>query len=571
MPEQNKTETLEHAGDREPTLYGREFLAELLPLSGSEALNRILDHRNPGQVIRKMTRVDFFWLIKKVGENDSLPLLSLASLEQWQYILDMELWRRDRIDLNEMFTWLDRLHKADSERFARWLLSEEGNLPAHFFLFNILQVAIKDSDDFIVPQDSFTFDNLYYIRILDKKHEEEIEQILRTISREDYDCYQALLLGLAGMIPTEVEEEMYRFKSVRLAEDGYLPFEEAVSVYSYQKADLLKKDRSDYKLFVPDDEARALVPVTPINHVNNDDFFTKTLSRITENTVSDRLRIEFAGLCNQIFSADDVRFEGIDVLISISRKAAGYINIGIERVSGGVVETAEQFIRNNPLISLFRVGFGSALELKWKAEKWIKHSWFQGLGLKSDFWGDAWGGVLKGILKNKPLYFSDLKEDNEYRDFENLSEIENCRSIINRLILLDELLEPISFLNPLDKNILKDPLLTFHPFLFNFWARSHLKIEPGISPLSIKQIKELFRLLRIGEKRPPYRMADFKESFIRDLMSYHTKAAPDDAPLLEDSLSILWHEFSEEYARVEVSDLDARFTKFFMIVPNPDT
>lgn len=571
MPEQNKNETLKSTDERDLVPSSRELLAQLIPLSGSEAMNRILEHENPGQVIREMTRVDFFWLIKKVGENDSLPLLSFASFEQWQYILDMEIWHRDRIDLKEMFTWLNRLHKADPDRLTRWFSSEDGNLPAHFYFYNVLQVVIKENDDFVVPKGFITFDNLYYIRILDKEHEEEIVQILRAISSEDYDRFQALLMGLSGMIPAEVEEEMYRFKSVRLAEDGYLPFEDAVSVYSYQKADLIKKDRSDYKLYVPDDESKALVPVTPITHVRGDTLFTKALTRVSDNLFLDRLRIEFAGLCNQIFSADGLRFEGLDVLMGISRKAAGYINIGLERLSGGSLETAEQFIKNNPLISIFQVGFGLALELKWKTDKWMKHSWFAGMGLKPDFWGDAWGGIIEGLLKNRPLYFSGPKEENEYRDFKKLSEIEDCRSIISRLISMDRLLGSISSLNTLEKNMLKDPLLTFYPLLFNLWARKQLKLEPGFSPLSIKRVKDFFRLLRGVEKGPPYKMTGFRSIFIRDLISYHKKASSEDITLLEDSLSLLWHEFSEEYARVDISDLDARFTKFFMIDPNLDT
>jgi hypothetical protein len=193
------------------------------------------------------------------------------------------------------------------------------------------------------------------------------------------------------------------------------------------------------------------------------------------------------------------------------------------------------------------------------------------MGLNPDFWGDGRGGVLKGILKNKPLYFSGLKEEDEYRDFKNLSEIKICQSIINRLISLDRLLESISSINPLDKDMFKDPLLTFHPLLFNLWAGKQLNLKPGFSLLSLEQVKDFFRLLRQEEQGPPYEMKDFMSIFIQDLISYDTKATPEDITLLKDSLSQLWHEFSEEYARLDISDLDARYTKFFMIVSNPDT
>ncbi len=298
LSEQENIVTVNRINNGDLVSASREIVAGLLPLSGSEALNKILDHDNPVQLVRNMTKVDLFWLIKKIGENDSLPLLKLASLDQWQYILDMELWNRDRIDLWETFEWLDRLQKADPDRLARWLFSEDGNLQAYFYFSKALEVIIKEDDNFEPPEGFITFDNLFYIRIRDKDHEEGIEQILRTMANENYNLYQALLLGLAGVIPAEVEEEMYRIRSVRLAEDGYLPFEEAISVYTHQKADLLKKDESEYKLYLPDDvHSRALVPMTPFMHAQGDNLFAKSLVRITDSPFS---RQASSGICRSM-------------------------------------------------------------------------------------------------------------------------------------------------------------------------------------------------------------------------------------------------------------------------------
>jgi len=566
LSEQEKISDITGVDARDMVTASREAVAELLPMTGSQALNKILDHDNPVQLIRNMTRVDLFWLIKKIGENDSLPLLRLASLDQWQYMLDMELWNRDRIDLGETIEWFDRLQKADPNRLARWLFSEEGNLHAHFYFYNALEVKIREDDNFESPEGFITFDNLFYIRILDKDHEETIEQILRTMSDENNILYQTLLQELAGLIPAQIEEEMYRQRGVRLAENGYLPFEEAISVYSYQNADLLKKDGSKYRLYLPDDaHARAMVPVIPFMHARGDNMFVKSLSEISDNLLLDRLRLEFAGLCNQIFSADGVRFEGLEVLINISKKSAGYINMGLERLSGGDIEIAGEYIKNNPLISIFRVGFGLSLELKWETERWLNRSWFFRQGLNPYFWGDEWGGILKGILEKRPLFFSGLREGNEYRPFESLSELDKCHDILYRLISLDGLFERISSEYPLDTEMLKDPLLNLYPLLFSFYARRQLNLGHGFLPLSLEQTREFFRVMRGEEKAPPFRMPGFKDIFIGEFISYGTTVDPGQTELLKDTLSRMWDEFSEEYAMVEESDLDARFTKFIMI------
>jgi len=552
----------------------REMVKDLFTLSGMDAINNLLSRNNSGQLVKNMTRVDLFWLIKKIGEDDSLPILKMASNDQWQYLLDMEIWQRDQIDLGHTFTWLDRLHQADPDRFAKWLY-DEGNLLTRYCFYKSLQVELKEDDDQDLPEGFFTLDNLYYIRILDEEHREVIESIIRKMAQVDYNRYQALLLGLAGVqIPEvpEVEEEMYRLRGVRLAEDGYLPFEEAISVYSYQKADLLKPDESAYKLFLPSDtDTRALVSVTPIINAQGDNLLSGTLAGITEALLLERLWLEFAGLCNQILSSDGTILNDIMILRKTCRKAAGYINIGLERLSADDIPLSERFLKNNALISIFRAGFGLALELKWEAEKWMKEAWFQSQDLTSDFWGDEWGGTLAGILLKKPLLFSGLKEGEEFRDFETLSEVKDCRNIINRLVVLDRLIRDLYSSLPLDKKKIKDPLLTYHPFLFNFWVRVQLKFDPGLTPLSLTRVRDFFRLVRVRDKQKPFRMPGFKEVFIEDLMSHASGLDPDDIRLLKETLSILWQEFVEEYARVAIDDLDERFSRFILARPDSES
>jgi hypothetical protein len=571
LSQQENSKTGDQSNAGKVISFRREPVAPLLSLSGSEALNKILDHENPGRLVRGISRVDLFWLIKKIGEDDSIPLLRLASLDQWQYILDMELWRRDRMNLEQTFTWMDRFCKADPERLSRWLLSEDGNLQAHFYLFNTLQVIIKQDDDFQVPDGFITFDGLYYIRILDKEHEENIAHMLQTMAQQDYNRYQALFMGIAGVIAAEIEEDIYRLRSNRLAEDGYLPFEEALSVYSHQRADLLKKDRSGYKLYDHGEEdSMTPIPLTPFIHAPADNLFARALTLVRDNLYLERLRMEFAGLCNQILSADGVSLEGIEILIRISRKAAGYINLGLERLSEGNIEVSEQFVRNNPLISIFRVGFGLTLELKWEAEKWFRDAWFLKHGLPHYFWGDEWGGTLKGILENRPLFYIGLKEEGEYRHFESLGELEKCRDIIHRLILLDGLLQDISSRYPMEIEFSREPLLTFKPLLINFWARGQLKLDPGFLPLSLDEAKEFLRLIRGKEKNPPFTMRGMGEVFIRDIMSHEKGLHAHDISLLKHTLSLLWQEFTEEYAMVKTSDLDTRFTRLIMIESRSD-
>jgi hypothetical protein len=552
-------------GKRDIAVESREIVGKLAQLSGSNALNMVLDHENALELVQNMTKIDFFWLIKKVGEDDSFPLLSLASEEQWQYLLDLETWEKDQMNRVETFKWLNRLLKADPERLVKFLYSEDGNLLTHLFFTGILDIRVKEDDDFMPPEGFITFDNLYYIGIADKANAEDIEQLLRHLALHDHNKFQALLLGLQGAIPAEMEEELYREKGVRLAEEGYLPFEEAVSVYAYQDVSKLNKDSSEYILYTPDEETKALVPITPFLAVQEENLFSIAVSGINDYMLLERLRLEFSGLCSQVFSADGVRFESVDDLIRICKKAGGYINTGLERLSGGDTAIALDFIKNHPLITLFRAGFSQALELRWKAEKWIKASWFDWMELNNAFWGEEREGLLKGILQTKPLMYTEKAEKVSYRDFTYLEEIRKTGEIIEGMIALDKLLGAVIPHHEMEELIKDEEDITFYQVLFTFWLRSLCNLEPSLKKLTLNETKKAFSILRKGETTPPYNMAGQREVFIKGLTGISKLSDQKLLDTLETTLSTIWDEFTDEYAMISTIDLDPKYSGFVLI------
>jgi len=566
-----KTQKKEKISDlreqKSPTVRALDVLKEVYPLSGQMVLDRILSEDNPRELIHGLPQEDFFWLVKKAGDNDCLTLLEMASLDQWQYLLDMELWRKDRLNPDKAFQWLERLKQADPGKLARWLFVE-GEAFAYFYFFKSIQVVIKEEDEVFNPDEDFiTFDGVFYFRVLDKRSSETIEDILRAMAEYDLDRYQAVLLGLAGVLPAEIEEDMYRMRNIRLAEHGFLPFDEALSIYTPLDAGTISAEEPEEKAHIFTDEIeRSLVPVSPLYHAGGPNLLTEAFSRIIDNILLDRIRLEFAGLCNQILSADGIMADDLEVLIKTCRKAAGYLNLTLEKLCGEDLASAERLLRDHSLESVFRVGFGLALKLKWKAEAWLKKSWFYVHDLEFGFWGEDWGGTLTGLLEDKPRLYVGLKEGEAYKDFEGISELETCGRLINRLRVLDRLLARLTGLYPLDEAVIQGPRLTFHGLLFNFWARQLLKLEPCFSSISLAQAREFFGRIRAGKEVPPYRISEFKQKFVRDFMALDSSVEAEDAETLQETLSLIWEEFGEEYQWVSTSDLDGRFTKFIRIM-----
>jgi len=568
----NKRENSKHNNNVErmsASIDRGAVLRDLYPLSGKETLDRVLALDNPQSLINKLPGADFFWLVKKVGKDDCLPLLKLASEEQWQHLLDLEIWKKDRLNLKETFHWLEKLQQSDLKRLVKWLFGKGKEL-AYFYLYQSLEIEIREETEaYDLQDDFFTFDGTIYVRVPDTKHRETIENILRAMASEDFILYHNLFLGIAGVIPAEMEEDAYRLRNVRLAEQGFLPYEESILVYTYLDPVALDVDKPSEALNFPvGEETNELIPMAPLYHAMGHNLLAEITSRITDDLLLDRIRLEFGGLCNQIISADGTVVNELQALIKTFKKAAGFLNLAFEKLCGTDIALAEKLVRFNPLIAIFRVGFGLTLELKWEAEGWLKKSWFYRNGLNFSFWGDEWGYTLAGIIENRPRLYVALKDGEEHKDFEYLSELNACRRLVKRLMVMDSLMMRLNKLYPLDEKIIQEPSVTFYPLLFSLWGRQILKLEPSFSGISPEQVKKLFRNLRDKKGKSPYQMPGFESVFIKDFMGYASDFNKEARKTLKGTLSLIWHEFADEYQRISIGNLDERFTKYFSIKPS---
>ena len=146
----------------------QEKRRKILELPPEKALDRILDDPQPAALVHSFPEQDFYLLINEIGPEDSLPLLSLATNKQWEHIVDLETWQKDRLDPKAVTRWLSLLLEADSKRFFRWFLEEKLEF-VELYLFRNLEVRIRehDQDPSDFGDDYFTLDDTYYFKFID--------------------------------------------------------------------------------------------------------------------------------------------------------------------------------------------------------------------------------------------------------------------------------------------------------------------------------------------------------------------------------------------------------------------
>jgi len=586
--------TPEKSGDR--MLARRRELAAVrescLRLPPEEALEQILAYPQPAAVVHAFPEEDLHLLIREIGPDDALPLMALASRKQLEYLLDQELWQRDRLDLEATTQWLERLLRDDAspQRMINWLAEEKIDL-VELVLFRSIDVRMRehDQDPSDFGTDFFSYDNVFFIRILspptdpDQETQADPSPTQKTIKRlldhlveSDYVRFQAILLEAVHVLPAETEEEQYRLRTARLAEKGFLPFEEAVGIYQPATRDALLHRALRQKPLTP--EHPDLYALVPVSVLAAGSLFTRALEALESPGQRQALQEEFAALCNRIIVADRQKIDGRDDLAAVVAKASGYLHLGLQTLQPedaaavADVQAAARDLGRYRLEGLFRIGYREAVALKQTAEAWVHQSWFAGRGLPLTFWGEIWLGVVGGLLIKRPLFFDNHATGTLYREFADREEIEWSRRQLEQIKDMDRLL------NRLDPALPTDPaqaqgVLTYKNLLLTLWARHWLGLPEEVQPIALADFRPFFKHLfrqaggreSGGEGR---RIEDaLRADFLIWLAGRTRQSVEGLTQTVGTTLGALFAELEEHYGRVRDGRLDPRFVPHFLLEP----
>jgi hypothetical protein len=562
----------------------QEKRRKILELPPEKALARILDDSQPAALVHSFPEQDFYFLVNEIGPEDSLPLLSLATNKQWEHMVDLETWQKDRLDLKMVTRWLSLLLEADSGRFIEWFLKEQLEF-VELYLFRNLEVRIRehDQDPSDFGDEFFTLDNTYYFKFIDLPAETEsekladarrralLERLTQGLAARDHHAFQSVLLEAAHIIPAETEEDCYRWRSLRLAEKGFLPFDEAVGIYQPLKPGELEKKG---KKFIPSalDQVSTLpVPIAPLRELKEDNHFTRALQKIEAANVLQLVQTEFANLCNQIVVADHRTIGEREGLQEVVKKASGYVSTGLERMlKDKKVDPARAaaLITRHALQDIFRAGFGRALELKWRAEKWLSQCWFARADLKLTFWGEQWMGIVGGLLVKKPLFYDNYKSGVLYREFASLEDIRQTEAVFNQVVAVDDLL---SVMNIKLDSPSRYGFLTYKNLLLTLWARHYCRLKgKNLKAMTLKQFRPFFEKLLPGPIEPVGQTVgkiplEMKTSFLNWLAKETALKDYEISDRLGQTFEDLFNEIESELGQITAANIDPRFVHLFLL------
>lgn len=554
---------------------------EILGMPPKMALEAILSAEHPAAVVHAFTEQDFHLLIHDIGIDDARPLLALAKDQQLEYIMDTEIWAADQIDFLETIRWLEVLYRVDPDRTTRWLMTEKLEF-LKLFLFRNIQVIIRehDQESGALPPSYFSYDDTIYINIPDYPHpdgpdaddeklrKQLVRDMLNRMAATDYTQYRNIAIEAVRVIPAEATEEEYRMRNVRMAEKGFLPWDEAIGIYQPITAEQLLHQRPKVSA-AGERLGRLPVPVLASSFLDIDTLFGRALKTVSDPEQVSQLQGEFATVCNQVVVADKEPIREKLQLEQKVKKACATISLGLEHLltvkERNSAARAGALICQYHLSDIFRVGYGLGLNLKWRAREWQAKSWANQTGLPLNFWGEAWLGVLGGLLLDHPRFYDNYTNGTLYRDFETLADVEKTVAALAEIMAFDDLLSNLDItLQPLDTY----GYVGHYNLVLTLWARSILAISGSLAPLAIGPIRQFFENLW-EQLEKPYRVTDSKkEAFLAWIAAAAGQPEHEVSEALGQTFEMLFGVLEEEYANVEPAKLELKYVQgFFLLDP----
>lgn len=377
----------------------------LKKLRAKERMDLMIGDAEGERLVRGMEPQEFFWMVKDVGETDALELINLASPEQTLFLLDMELWNKWSFSQDKGVVWFGHLLEEGEEKLRELLPNLDFEMLQLFLSREVIVgggVGDLSNDEERLTDWDHTFDDTFMINFKNPKHSQVVGRLIESINRIDNQLYVALMEGVKSDVDLELEDVCYRFRSGRMADLGFPPLDEALSIYARVKPSsfTLHGDKSH-----PATGSLAALPVA----VGTENFL---LQRALALIDADDVYMELNYLINSAFVADGTELADTEAMHTITSRVYGYLNMALEAICGDDAKKAAGVLTGEYLKRLFQLGYSILLDLKSRAEKFSTEDY-------------AASKLLNGLKYKRPRFYRGLDADTAdgYREFHSLADV----------------------------------------------------------------------------------------------------------------------------------------------------
>lgn len=427
-------------------------------LAGALSLRaeKILAATDLAEEVAALEPLEAYYIVKEVGMDQALPILSEMDHEQLQACIDLDCWNRYDFSVDGLDQWLAAFAQAGPEELASAFLSLDYVVQ---LLFLALTVTVYDPDtdqipgeneDKVIPR-AMTPDGTYLLELkTDLVLKVHPFTLLDAMYQYEPVETHRLLSEVRVELPMQIEEEALRFRNGRMEDLGFAPPEEAARLFSRPAA--RKEPAADLHL-KPIDSAVTRIPTVYARPLSETTLLQQALSLVVDQESLLRLEQEIVWVINSAIIAYGEKTGEIREITTIAERVRDTISLGLESLlvkeepdSGmddtGAAARALELLNFWGVADMFRHGFAATRSLKQEVQQALREPLFEAWyalpeNEQSDDPGDRQArAFVTALLGRHPMRSGfDLANPDTVRAFASLADINVARIRLKRLVV----------------------------------------------------------------------------------------------------------------------------------------
>jgi hypothetical protein len=311
----------------------------------------------PEHVIPELPEAELCFTAKAVGLADASWLLEYATPEQIIACVDLDGWSGLEPDRSAIGDWVDALAATNSRAFLQAIRTLDAEMVVLYLRHRITVEQKPDEKEGWDPQPGAqTIDGQFYYMARDDNDDiASISQLVRELFAHDYWTYFRMMQATMWELDSDSEEWALRWRTGRLQDLGFPPWDEAMSIYGFvdeaRRADI---PESAQPLNIGEWHLPQWIPSLPAA-ADSAHLLFRTIPEL-EDDERRAAFYAFIAIANKVAVADKMKLSDAEFTPRAIDKAARWISAGLEYIASARGIAAVDILRRVPMERLFRVG-----------------------------------------------------------------------------------------------------------------------------------------------------------------------------------------------------------------------
>ncbi|HUA35315.1 MAG TPA: DUF6178 family protein [Candidatus Binataceae bacterium] len=554
----------------------QEKLEFLYGLPARQKRDLILAAPEAERLVQSFSPETLFYTVKEIGSADAGDLLSLALPEQVKSLFDLDCWDKDRPNLARMREWLEALSEGGRSRMAQGLMELDLELVS-ILLRDYIKVHLLDdpasSPD--APSNRYVqFDEHYLIEFVRQDHITQlISDFIEEAFERDYKYFAGLMDECYWGVKAELEEAAYQFRRARLNDRGFPDYYEAQDVFAYVNPRSFLDIRAQYvapsRAELLDDSELVPPGSAPMIAGADNSLLNTALTAGFAAEGRRQLRSEMAMVSNQVLVARSIDFGDLDAVRIAVELTHNYLNLGLESLAGGDLQSAIEHLRDTHLKLLFRLGVSLTIDLRKRAEATTRM-----LGIPQQrpreisYLDSPYRDALAGFIEPMPRFYSALDRGGavELRAFQTIRDLHLSYAILDQIDAMAELfrsLLAIDISSARFRGAVANRDIRLSQILTTALVRNFMDGRLQAEPLVASELDAMRAAIVIKNGGPSVLSHAFRESVETAIDTHLDETA---AKRTFDFVNSCLNQLEEEFAGLSVNyPIDSRFIESVLV------